>query len=138
MAQRGSLGKAALVREDIGHATINPSLVLLNSIAMNEVFLYYYLVSSSCLAYIDLLNTATAVPMISQNQIENIFVPIPSGKEQKQIADYLDRKTKEIDETTIIVSTQISDLKSYKSALITEAVTGKIDLRDWKPKEENV
>lgn len=138
MAQRGSLGKAALVREDIGHATINPSLVLLNSIAMNEVFLYYYLVSSSCLAYIDLLNTATAVPMISQNQIENIFVPIPSGKEQKQIADYLDRKTKEIDETTIIVSTQISDLKSYKSALITEAVTGKIDLRDWKPKKENV
>lgn len=138
MAQRGSLGKAALVREDIGHATINPSLVLLNSIAMNEVFLYYYLVSSSCLAYIDLLNTATAVPMISQNQIENIFVPIPSGKEQKQIADYLDRKTKEIDETTIIVSTQISDLKSYKSALITEAVTGKIDLRDWKPKEEKV
>ena len=81
---------------------------------------------------------ATAVPMISQNQIENIFVPIPSGKEQKQIADYLDRKTKEIDETTIIVSTQISDLKSYKSALITEAVTGKIDLRDWKPKKENV
>ena len=138
MAERGSLGKAALVREDIGHATINPSLVLLNSIAMNEVFLYYYLVSSSCLAYIDLLNTATAVPMISQNQIENIFVPIPSGKEQKQIADYLDRKTKEIDETTIIVSTQISDLKSYKSALITEAVTGKIDLRDWKPKKENV
>ena len=138
MAQRGSLGKAALVREDIGHATINPSLVLLNSIAMNEVFLYYYLVSSSCLAYIDLLNTATAVPMISQNQIENIFVPIPSGKEQKQIADYLDRKTKEIDETTIIVSTQISELKSYKSSLITEAVTGKIDLREWKPKEENV
>lgn len=138
MAQRGSLGKAALVREDIGDATINPSLVLLNSIAMNEVFLYYYLVSSSCLAYIDLLNTATAVPMISQNQIENIFVPIPSGKEQKQIADYLDRKTKEIDETTIMVSTQISDLKSYKSALITEAVTGKIDLREWKPKEENV
>ena len=137
MAQRGSLGKAALVREDIGDATINPSLVLLNAIAMNEVFLYYYLVSSSCLAYIDLLNTATAVPMISQNQIENIFVPIPSGKEQKQIADYLDRKTKEIDETTIMVSTQISDLKSYKSALITEAVTGKIDLRDWKPKEEN-
>lgn len=136
MAQRGSLGKAALVREDIGDATINPSLVLLNSIAMNEVFLYYYLVSSSCLAYIDLLNTATAVPMISQNQIENIFVPIPSGKEQKQIADYLDRKTKEIDETTIMVSTQISDLKSYKSALITEAVTGKIDLREWKPKVE--
>lgn len=138
MAQRGSLGKSALVREDIGDATINPSLVLLNSIAMNEVFLYYYLVSSSCLAYIDLLNTATAVPMISQNQIENIFVPIPSGKEQKQIADYLDRKTKEIDETTIMVSTQISDLKSYKSALITEAVTGKIDLREWKPKVENV
>lgn len=32
----------------------------------------------------------------------------------------------------------LENLKSYKSALITEAVTGKIDLRDWKPKEEKV
>ena len=137
MAQRGSLGKTALVREDIGPATINPSLILLNSIEMDEVFLYYYLISNSCIAYIDLLNTATAVPMISQNQIENIFIPIPPQKEQSKIASYLDKKTVEIDNSIHQVSSQISDLKSYKSSLITEAVTGKMDLRGWDHRRVN-
>ena len=136
MAQRGSLGKTALVREDIGPATINPSLVLLNSIEMSEVFLYYYLISNTCLAYIDLLNTATAVPMISQNQIENIFIPIPSHAEQAEIASFLDEKTTEINNSISLVSSQIVDLKAYKSAIITEAVTGKVDLRDWKPNKK--
>lgn len=132
MAQRGSLGKTALVREDIGPATINPSLVLLNSIEINEIFLYYYLISNSCLAYIDLLNTATAVPMISQNQIENIFVPIPPMEEQSEIASYLDKKVIGIDHSVNNVSIQIDDLKAYKSSVITEAVTGKVDLRNWR------
>ncbi len=43
-----------------------------------------------------------------------------------------------IDETIDQITVQIVELKSYKSSLITEAVTGKIDLREWKPKEENV
>lgn len=136
MAQRGSLGKTALVREDIGPATINPSLVLLNSIEMSEVFLYYYLISNTCLAYIDLLNTATAVPMISQNQIENIYIPIPSHEEQAEIASFLDEKTTEINNSISLVSSQIVDLKAYKSAIITEAVTGKFDLRDWIPNKK--
>ena len=130
MAQRGSLGKTALVREDIGEATINPSLVLLNSIDMNEVFLYYYLVSNSCIAYIDLLNTATAVPMISQNQIENIFIPIPPLAEQAQISNYLDEKINDIDKSINLTCCQIQDFKAYKTSIITEAVTGKVDLRN--------
>ena len=138
MAQRGSLGKAALVRDEIGKATINPSLVLLNKIKMNNVFLYYFLVSNSCLAYIDLLNTATAVPMISQNQIENIFITIPPDKEQAEIVYYLDRKTKDIDSSSVLVNEELAELKSYKSSLITEAVTGKVDLRDWKKQKEAV
>lgn len=129
MAQRGSLGKAALVREDIGNATINPSLVLLNNIKINNVFLYYYLISSSTLAYIDLLNTATAVPMISQNQIENIKLLLPSDEEQNQISNYLDERTSGIDTSISELQSQIEDLKSYKSSMIFEAVTGKFDLR---------
>ena len=133
MAQRGSLGKVALVRDDIGEATINPSLVLINNLKIGDVFLYYYLVSNSCLTYIQLLNTATAVPMISQNQIENLFVPVPSVVEQHAISAFLDKKTNELDTTISELQSQIEDLKAYKSSVISEAVTGKVDLRDWKP-----
>ena len=95
------------------------------------MFLYYFLVSSSSLTYIELLNTATAVPMISQNQIENMFVPIPPIAIQEEIAALLDKKTAEIDKSVKLISSQIDDLKSYKSSIISEAVTGKVDLREW-------
>lgn len=137
MAQRGSLGKVALVRDNIEEATINPSLVLINNLKIGDVFLYYYLVSNSCLTYIQLLNTATAVPMISQNQIENLFVLVPPVVEQHAISEFLDKKTKELDTTISELQSQIEDLKVYKSSVITEAVTGKVDLRDWKPSEDN-
>lgn len=135
MAQRGSLGKVALIRDDIREATINPSLVLLNNLRISNIFLYYYLVSNSTLTYIELLNTATAVPMISQNQIENLFVPVPSVHEQNAISAFLDIKTHEIDTAISELQSQIEDLKAYKSSVITEAVTGKVDLRNWKPSE---
>lgn len=134
MAQRGSLGKAAVVRNDLGPATINPSLVLLNNITENQIFVYYYLISQSCLMHIDLLNTATAVPMISQNQVENIYIPVPPCEEQECISEYLDNQTAQIDLTLAELQAEIADLQSFKSAIITEAVTGKVDLRDWKPK----
>lgn len=130
IAQRGSLGKAALVRDEIGEATINPSLVLLNNISIDNVFLYYYLISDSTLSYIDFLNTATAVPMVSQNQIENIKLPLPTENEQVRIGQFLDEKTSRIDSSISELQSQIEDLKAYKSSLITEAVTGKIDLRN--------
>ena len=34
-------------------------------------------------------------------------------------------------------SLSVADLKSYKSSVISEAVTGKVDLRDWKCKTAN-
>lgn len=37
-AQRGTLGRQALIRDNIGEATINPSLVLLNGISINNVY----------------------------------------------------------------------------------------------------
>ena len=54
---------------------------------------------------------------------------IPSLSEQQQIAEYLDKKTEEIDSTIDKFKVQIDKLKEYRQALITEVVTGKIDVR---------
>ncbi|MFR9542958.1 MAG: restriction endonuclease subunit S [Rikenellaceae bacterium] len=130
IAQRGSLGKSALINKEIGCATINPSLVLLNAILINNFYLHYWLISDITINTISLLNTATAVPMISQNQIENMSVMSPPLAEQQAIADYLDKKTAEIDSAVAKYKEQIAKLKEYRGALITEVVTGKIDVRD--------
>lgn len=132
-AQRGTLGRTIVVREDIGKATINPSLILINNLRINAIYLYWYMVSSSFLSKIELMNTSTAVPMISQYQLDNVEVPIPSLSEQQAIAAYLDQKTAEIDSAIKSLEEQMADLKALKQSVISEAVTGKIDVRDWTP-----
>ena len=90
LAQRGTLGKSALITSDIGPATINPSLVLLNKIKCNNRYLAYWLQSEKIIGYICSINSQTSIPMITQSQIEQIPVAIPiDSKEQRAISDAL-------------------------------------------------
>lgn len=123
MAQRGSLGKVAFIDREIGAATINPSLVLLNKLKVVGKFLYYSLLSDNILTTIGFLNTSTAVPMISQNQIENMVIPIPPFGEQNSIASYLDKKCGEIDKVIFAQQKRIALLQELKQSVITHAVT---------------
>ena len=56
---------------------------------------------------------------------ENTLILIPPVEEQRQIADYLDKKCKEIEEIIAEKQSQIETLESYKKSLIYEYVTGK-------------
>lgn len=56
-------------------------------------------------------------------EMKNIAIPVPPLAEQERIASYLDEKCGEIDELIDIEQQMISDLESYRQAVITEAVT---------------
>ena len=55
--------------------------------------------------------------------------PLPPTDEQTAIADFLDRETAKIDQLINKIETAIERLREYRRALITAAVTGKIDVR---------
>lgn len=57
--------------------------------------------------------------------MKKIIIPVPPIEEQQQIADYLDKKCKEIEEIIADKQSQIETLESYKKSLIYEYVTGK-------------
>lgn len=65
---------------------------------------------------------------IGMNVIENLPVPLPSLPEQQIIAAFLDRETAKIDTLVSKVETVIEKLKEYRTAIISAAVTGKIDV----------
>ena len=71
---------------------------------------------------------------LNYEQLRNFYIPLPPLSEQLQIADFLDEKTAKIDTLIEELEAQLSDLATYKQAVITEAVTGKVDVRDWTPK----
>lgn len=63
---------------------------------------------------------------LSQQVLGQVPVLIPPIEEQLQIVEYLDSKTKEIDDLVLMEQKKIDLLKEYRQSLISEVVTGKI------------
>ncbi|MBO1051920.1 MAG: restriction endonuclease subunit S [Dolichospermum sp. DET73] len=68
----------------------------------------------------------SAVPSMAQNVLRQILFATPPLPEQKEIADYLDTKTTQIDKIIATINTQIEKLKELHKTLINDVVTGKI------------
>ena len=79
-----------------------------------------------------MMKDGMGVPHLFQGDIKEFDLIIPSSMEMDLISQYLDLKTANLDELIFTVKLQIQKLKQAKQSLISEAVTGKIDLRDWQ------
>lgn len=66
--------------------------------------------------------------ILNQELIKNAFIVLPPIEEQEKISNYLDKKTSQIDTLVETIEEQIDVLKKAKNKLITEVVTGKIDV----------
>jgi type I restriction enzyme, S subunit len=73
---------------------------------------------------------AAAQPGLSVERVQNLMIPIPPFTEQESIAKFLEEKTQKIESYQASVSRQIELYKEYRTALISEAVTGKVDVRE--------
>ncbi|MFC1481082.1 restriction endonuclease subunit S [Candidatus Neomarinimicrobiota bacterium] len=78
-----------------------------------------------------------AQPLVTGEMIKSKLIPLPSSSEQQAIIGYLDHKTPQIDELLVKVEDAINKLKEYRTALITAAVTGKMDVRGEKNERIN-
>jgi len=76
------------------------------------------------------LSNGGGQPNLSQDDLKKIWIPIPDLDEQQAIVSSLDAKTAKVDEQKKKVEEVIAKLLEYRSSLITNAVTGKIDVRD--------
>ncbi|MCR2106342.1 restriction endonuclease subunit S [Campylobacter upsaliensis] len=68
------------------------------------------------------------IGQISQDDIKNFKIPLPPLQEQKQIANFLDKKCEKINSVIEKTKKQIELIKEYKNTLINEAVCGRINL----------
>jgi type I restriction enzyme S subunit len=75
------------------------------------------------------LVTGAAQPKLTSDRLSSIRIPLPAPPEQRAIADFLDCETAKIDRMIAKVEEAVERLEEYRSALITAAVTGKIDVR---------
>lgn len=90
-------------------------------------YIYYFLCSNYIKNYYASLSSGTSSSMqnISQGQFLNAALLLPKQGEQKEIATFLDKKCADIEAIIQEKEDLITDLVSYKNALIFEVVTGK-------------
>ncbi|WP_417859492.1 restriction endonuclease subunit S [Xanthomarina gelatinilytica] len=82
----------------------------------------------------DIISKSVGVsyPAINASDIMNIPIPVPEADEQILIYQNVEKKVKNNFEAIGSIQTSIQKLKDYRQSLISEAVTGKIDVRDWQ------
>jgi len=80
--------------------------------------------------YINLSKTDPAIPHITLKNITNYPICVPGTDELNLIIKKLTLKLEKLDETIKKSNQEIEVLQEYKTALISEVVTGKIDIRD--------
>ncbi len=69
------------------------------------------------------------------DEFKGISAPVPTNTEIDQILEHIDRVNSKYDQIIDIAQKQINLLKERRTALISAAVTGKIDVRNWQPEQ---
>ena len=101
-----------------------------NSNVLSPFYLMQYTKSTQYDTWKNSVFAQATIQNIGADKYSMLPIPIPPLTEQHQIVAYLDSYCQKIDVTIKEIQAQISDLKSYKQSLISEAVTGKIKIID--------
>ncbi|HHY0490186.1 restriction endonuclease subunit S [Vibrio parahaemolyticus] len=131
-----TLGKAGYIDKLICPTTLNPQLAVFKESSCCNKWLYYFLNTTLAKAYVNNSNSGGTVPTMSQEKILSYIAPTPPLKEQGEIAAYLDLEISKIDDLITKMNTMVDLINERKTALISAAVTGKIDVRDWQESEQ--
>lgn len=81
------------------------------------------------------IRTGSMHPHLNSTIVCDINLSIPEElKEQQAILDFINAEISDIDVLISKYQKQIDLMQEYRTSLISQAVTGKIDVRDWQPK----
>ena len=129
--ENGNIAIVEGLLNGIGFGTPELHVLRCNNKCFNK-FLFYYLQSDVFKSKgVSEMYGVAGLKRIPTDFILNYKLGIPDYLEQEQIANYLDEKTSLIDKLISNIQLQIQKLKEYRQSLISEAVTGKIDVRDY-------
>jgi len=123
------LGNVALVdRQDIALAQRVIRFRMVPQ-RLDQRFTLYAMMARYFQSQLASLSTGSTAEGLKASKLHILRIVAPSLMEQRAIAHYLTEETARIGRTIVSVDVAIERLKEYRSALITAAVTGKIDVR---------
>lgn len=132
LARSGSVGKSLLYKKSYGFCAYAGYLIrarLNKKMILPEYFLYFTR-SSEFEQWKDSVFIQTTIQNISADRYGRLPVPVPDIETQKRIVAKLDVVTEKIKTEIKILEKEIATLQEYKTRLISDVVTGQIDVRN--------
>lgn len=125
------VGAAGLVTEAPANLYLPDRLWQISFLGVNPSYVHYWTQSNFYKGIIKTACSGTSSSMqnLSQDQFKSFSLPIPTQEEQSEIVTYLDHETIKIDLLVSEAEKAIILLQERRTALISAAVTGKIDVR---------
>ena len=128
--RRGEMGRCAMVTEEsIGWLCGTGSLNVRLSSKITPSFVSIYLGTNYVRELLQLESVGSTMDNLNTQILSGIPVPTPPLKEQQQISQYLAIQTDRFDTLTSEAQRAIDLLQERRTALISAAVTGQIDVR---------
>jgi type I restriction enzyme S subunit len=127
--RNASVGACALVETDIDLA-MGQDVCLIRSSSENQRFLNYLLHSPFMDHQLDLLLVGSTFKRINVSDIKALSVVVPPRSEQDAICSFLDRELAIYDAAIARTEREIALLREYRTRLIADVVTGKLDVRE--------
>jgi len=138
LSEGGEVGKTCLWENQIEECYIQNSAhkVTINSDGISKYFLYLFFIYGNKGGFDSIVNRVS-IAHLTKDKLINLKCLTPSLNEQKAIVSHIETETAKIEKTITTIEKEIVLVEEYKTALIAEAVTGKIDVRDFEiPQEE--
>lgn len=99
----------------------------------NNYYLKWWIMGIYSQAQLSSLATGSTALGLKASKLGQLDVCLPPSDEQQSVVEFLDTETAKLDDLTTEAQRAIDLLKERRSALISAAVTGKIDVRTAKP-----
>lgn len=93
-------------------------------------FVSYLVQSTSFTDVVTSESVGIAYPAIAEGSLGSFYVPVPPVEEQAAIVAHLDKLTSDIDAAIAHTRREIELLEEYRTRLIADVVTGKLDVRE--------
>ena len=128
LARTGATGE--VFSDQIGVFHNNFFKVIYDRKLVDKNYLIYYLSDIKIKKHLIMLAGTTTIPDLNHGDFLDVPFSYPTFDEQKNIVVFLDRETAHIANLTNKIHESIAKLREYRTALISAAVTGKIDVRE--------
>lgn len=124
------VGRACVV-PDLGSRIVTSvdNVIVRPNRSVHRGFLVHVLSSAAYFFHTETLARGTTMQRVSRTILGNVRLALPSLEEQRDIADYIDDEVERLDALINEAARGINLLQERRAALISAAVTGKIDVR---------